>query len=177
MARTATKGSIAAVMVAAVALAACASHRSARPSHPSTSASARPTSGWVRQSFGSLSVSVPAAWKVIAAVPPSCWAPPNDTVTEATLSTITASSCPSMGRGNPRARAVVIECLVGKAGGLYAGASATWAVDGHVLRRVGDVVYLRERGAEGVVYLAAGFRPAALGERILASVAPSGRKC
>lgn len=131
--------------------------------------------GWARFSYGSLSVGAPAGWKVNS-TPLFCGSPPK-TVSEYKLTSVTATSCPSFGPASPTAEAVAIECLLGKANGLYSGLTPTTTVDGEVLHREGTFVYLQGSGWEGVVLLPMNFGPPALGSTILATVEPTGKPC
>jgi hypothetical protein len=50
-------------------------------------------------------------------------------------------------------------------------------IDDQVIARSGNVVYLQGHGSEGMVYLTEAFGSAALGQQILAAVAPTGQSC
>jgi hypothetical protein len=166
------------VVLAAFVLAGCAAHTvpSGAP-HPNLRGDSALPPGWVRHSYGLLSVGAPSAWKLSTIQPPNCGSPPNHTVTEITDATVTASACPSISSAEPAVSAVVIECLVGKANGLYSGFSASTVVGGQTMYRNGTVVYLQGGAAQGVVYLPDSFGPAPLADEILGTVAPSGKPC
>src|SRR3954453_2867877 len=149
-------------------LASCTSRARTSPSP-----GGKPPPGWVRHEYGSLSVAVPASWRGISTPPANCFPPPNNTLTEVTVSAVQYSPCPAMTGNGPKVRAVVIECLVGRADGWYRGAPRTAVVAGRRLGVADSQVYLQDADAEGVVYLADPFGPTALGQRILASVIPT----
>jgi hypothetical protein len=70
---------------------------------------------------------------------------------------------------------VELECLTGKAGGLYSGDRRTAAVNGHVLVTNGaNLVYTKNRGTEGAVFADG---PTVLVQKIPASVRPTGEPC
>jgi hypothetical protein len=160
-------------VLAVASLTDCTGH--GRGSHTAASAPAEPA-GWTRFSYGSVSVSVPGPWTIVTSPPPSCSPPSDETVTEVRLSSVTESACPAnIGRGT--VRAVVIECLVGRAHALFSGGPVIRVVNGQALRQGGDGIYLQQAEAEGVVSLATGFASESLGNQILASVTPTGKSC
>jgi hypothetical protein len=166
-------------------LSACSgSHRDAQPrtSSPPVSAVLKSTqeplpTGWTRFSYGSLSVRAPKTWKVSPAPLPNCAAPPPNSVSEYTLTRVTASNCPAEIGDVPTVAAIAIECLRGAANGLYSGSATSTVVRGTTLARSGTLVWLQGASWEGVVTLADNFAPASLGRAILATVEPTGRPC
>lgn len=164
------------VMTFAVAAVLSACSSSHAPSPVAVTAPDRTLpSGWIRYSYGSLSVGAPASWKV-SGTPLFCGSPPN-TVTESTLYSLTATSCPAMTPQTPTVSAVAIICLRGKANRADSGPASTIVVDGRALQRTADLVYLQGTGSEGEVVLPVNFGPPSLGPTILATVAPTGRAC
>jgi hypothetical protein len=164
------------VMAFAVAafLSACSS--SSAPSPVAATAPDRTLpSGWIRYSYGSLSVGAPASWKV-SGTPLFCGSPPH-TVTESTLYSLTATSCPAMTPQSPRVSAVAIMCLRGKANRADSGPASPVVVNGHMLQRTDDLVSLQGSGSKGEVVLPENFGPSSLAPMILATVAPTGRAC
>ena len=152
-------------------LAACTtSHHSAPiPSHTSPTST---STGSARFSYGSLSVAVPRGWILSTKPLENCFPPPPDTVTEARVSTVTASSCPNMA-SKSTAPYVTIQCLTGKANRLFSGGTGV-VIRGHALYRSGNVMWLQGPNSEGVV-IAGG--SSALVQQLLSSVRPTGQGC
>jgi hypothetical protein len=132
--------------------------------------------GWARFSYGSLSVGAPATWTVRSTPWRNCSLPPQHTVTEDTDTTVRISSC-GAGSTSTTVQAVAIECLRGKANGLYYGPGPTVTVNGETLHKRESMVYLQGDGWEGTVSLSDYFGPPSLGAAILTTVEPTGRPC
>jgi hypothetical protein len=179
-----SRGFWAVVLLAAMVTACSGSRRDARPRTPSPPVSAALNStqtqlpaGWARFSYGSLSAGAPKTWKVSPTPLPNCAAPAPNSVSEYTLTRVTASSCPAEIGDVATVAAIAIECLRGAANGLYSGAATTTVVRGATLSRSGTLVSFQGASWEGVVTLADNFAPASLGRAILATVEPTGRPC
>jgi hypothetical protein len=172
------------VVLAAVVTACGGSHRDAQPRTSSAPVSAALAliqaplpAGWARFSYGSLSVAAPKTWKVSRVPLANCAAPSPNSVSEYTVTRVTASSCPAESGDVPTVAAIAIECLRGAANGLYSGSATTTVVRGATLSRIDTRVWLQSGSWEGVVFLAENFGPASLGRAILATVEPTGRPC
>lgn len=157
-----------------ILLGGCSAHSRTSAPHSGVANDASLPRGWMRYSYGSLSVGAPATWKIDTLRPSICASPPDQTVSEFTDSSTSSVSCPA-GLGGRPIQAVELSCLVGQANQSYSGA-ATTTVNGQSLGRSGNVVYLQGDGSEGIVSLPEPFDPA-LDDEILGTVAPTGHRC
>lgn len=151
-----------------------ATGRTAAGGAPAVPRTGVPTpAGWTRYDYGSLSVAVPASWKLKTASVPNCGQPPPNSISEAHVAVLQVSSCPAYSNRTPPPPAVLVNCLIGKANRTYAGGTRK-VVGGRTLVRNGNAVFIQDPSAEGLV-VASG--PADLVERILATVQPTGKHC
>ena len=164
---------VAALLSAAVDLSGCSSQPMA-----SVRTDKNLPNGWVRYSYGALSVGAPRGWKIQSYIPLCPPVPGTTAVVEFTETTPVAASCAS-GPGIGGSRVIALGCLTGQALGQFAigSSSETTFVGGHLLRRSSTQVSLKGHDWEAIFLLLPGFSPSALGQQILATVKPTGRSC
>jgi hypothetical protein len=132
--------------------------------------------GWVRYSYGALSVGAPRGWTVYNFIP-LCPSGPGTGVDEFTETTRMGASC---GRPyNGISTVIALGCLEGIAVGQFerGSPSDSTRVDGRLLYRSSIQVSLRGSGWEATCFLLYGFSPPGLGREILGTVEPTGRSC
>lgn len=167
-------------VAAAVVLAACASggaHRSTTsavgPGAPVAAANDVPA-GWMRYSYGALSVAAPATWKLNRTEPANCFPPGPQTITEWTASKPEMSACGSGPINIPPPPSVTISCFVGKLKHLYYGGPAVATVSGVKLYGGNNLLYVQDTDSETMVSATG---TDAMTRQILATVQPSNGHC
>ena len=131
--------------------------------------------GWVRYSYGALSVGAPRGWRIYSYVP--LCPPPhgtNDVVIEFTETTPEAASC---AYSPGPSRVIALGCLIGPAMGEFGSPSQTTRVQGRLLHRSDTEITYPGSGWKAVFLLLPGFSPTGLGEEIMSTVKPTGRSC
>lgn len=162
-----------ALLVSSVIFGSCSSH----PVASTTTDRALP-SGWVRYSYGALSVGAPRGWPTYSYVPLCPPSPGTTAIVEFTETTAEAASCAVLPE-NGTSRVIALGCLTGAALGQFAigSPSDTAVVAGRLLRRSDTQMSLRGNGWEATFMLLPGFAPPGLGQEILGTVRPTGRPC
>jgi hypothetical protein len=159
----------------------CDAHQSALPPLQISADPGLP-SGWVRYSYGGLSVGAPKTWTVSKPIVANanCEASLNDSVTADSFDAERASSCPETTL-DALPDAVELKCLSGNASHLYAEATSSAAITGTKLRHFGagtDLgVYLQNRTTEAVVRAESSPQQPELAAQILSTVKVTGRPC
>lgn len=133
--------------------------------------------GWVRYSYGALSVGAPRGWTIYRYVPLCPPAVGTTGVVEFTETTPEAASCAAPGTGT--SRVIALGCLTGEAIGQFPiGSPSETTVDGgRLIRKSATQASLRGDGWEARFLLLQGFSPPSLGQEILSTVKPTGRSC
>jgi hypothetical protein len=129
--------------------------------------------GWVRYSYGALSVGAPSDWKVVSWVAP----PANNTVSETTTSTVQVSA--GNPPPNPPTNEVSISCGRGQVSHMFSEPGPGTFVDWKSLHymRSARLVYLQGDSWQGLVSVPAQTIPPSLATRLLDTVEPTGKAC
>lgn len=155
---------------AAVVVAACSS-----PPMASIGIDKALPAGWVRYSYGALSVGAPRGWNIYNYVP---LCPPaggtTDVVIEFTERTPEAASC---AYSPGPSRVIALGCLLGPARRAFGSPPQTIRVQRKTFHRSSTEVTLEGSDWEAVFLLLPGFLPSGLGQQILNTVKPTGRSC